>query len=195
MAMHSLAPKFRLSYIRNNPQSCLFTIVYALVTLMLFTWRFYVYSSASIQLAVARACGMVLNFQCATILVLVLRKSMSFMRSMGWARYLPLDHYIYFHKVTGWSIAFFSLLHTVAHLYNFHVAAAVTTINYWTLLFSVHLRIGWLFGAACVSGWILCAVLAVMLMLSMNFIRRSGNFEVCSVRFRFESSLTLCLPF
>ena len=171
--------KLHWGYIRNNPQSVAFTVViYLLFTLSLFVARCIAYWCTNLYLVQARACGQVLNFFCAFILIMILRKTITILRSVGMGRYLPLDHYVYFHKLTGWSIAFFSTWHTVAHLGNFWSISRVTSIPYLTVLVSPNLNLGWIGGLACISGWLLCLVLILMCVLSMNFIRRSGKFEV-----------------
>jgi hypothetical protein len=53
------------------------------------------------------------------ILVLVLRYTITILRNMGLAPFLPLDHNIYFHKLVGWVIFGQSWLHTIMHLINF----------------------------------------------------------------------------
>ncbi|KAH9528182.1 NADPH oxidase 5 [Dermatophagoides farinae] len=176
--MTLLFHKLRWGYIRNNFQSFFFTIIYIAITLSLFIYRFGQYADTTIALAIARASAIAIYGQSGLIIVLILRKSISYVRSFGLARYFPLDHYVYFHKVTGWSIAFFSLVHTLAHLYNFAKLTNITTISYIDFLVSVNLGIGWFFGSACLTGWILVIILVVMLIFSMNFIRRTGNFEV-----------------
>ncbi|UXI20577.1 protein ETHE1-like [Sarcoptes scabiei] len=174
----SLFHKLKWTYIRNNFQSFTFTIFYLLITASLFLHRFGQYKDTTIALALARASAIAIYWQSGLIIVLILRKSISSIRSFGLARYLPLDHYVYFHKLTGWSIAFFSLVHTVAHLYNFANLTEITTISYWSFLISIDLGIGWFFGSACLTGWILVAILTIMLFFTLNFFRRSGNFEI-----------------
>lgn len=176
--MISVLRKFHWNYIRNNAQSVSFTLVVLLFTGFLFVGRWYAYQCTNFFLTQARACGQVLNFHCAFILIMILRKTITHLRAFGLGRYLPLDHYVYFHKLTGWSITLFSIWHTLAHLGNFFLISRVTTIPYLSLLFSPYLGIGWIGGLACISGWLLCLVLTLMLVLSMNFIRRSGKFEV-----------------
>lgn len=176
--MTSLINKLRWSYIRNNIQSCFFTIAYICVSLGFFIYRYLEYRVTNFPLAIARASAYVIYLQNSMILILILRKSITFLRSNGFAHYLPLDHYVYFHKMTGWSIAFFGLLHTLAHLYNFANLTTITTISYMAFLFSIDIGIGWMWGAACLTGWLLVLILLIMLVLSLNFVRRSGKFEV-----------------
>ncbi|OTF74844.1 NADPH oxidase-like protein, partial [Euroglyphus maynei] len=157
--MTLLIHKLRWGYIRNNFQSFFFTIIYIAITLSLFIYRFGQYADTTTALAIARASAIAIYWQSGLIIVLILRKSISYVRSFGLARYFPLDHYVYFHKLTGWSIAFFSLVHTVAHLYNFLMLTGITTISYLDFLLSVNLGIGWFYGSACLTGWILVIIL------------------------------------
>lgn len=62
--------------------------------------------------------GQCLNFNCAWVLVLMLRNCLTQLRVRGFSSYLPLDHHIYLHKLTGVLICLYSLIHTVMHLCN-----------------------------------------------------------------------------
>ena len=68
---------------------------------------------------VSRACGRALIFNSVVILILVMRNAITFMRRLGLGAFLPLDHVIYVHKVTGTLIFFQALAHSIAHLCNF----------------------------------------------------------------------------
>jgi len=63
--------------------------------------------------------GQCLNFNCMFILVLMLRQSITFLRTHGFSMILPLDQHIYFHKLTGVFIFIQSIVHTIMHLLNF----------------------------------------------------------------------------
>lgn len=63
--------------------------------------------------------GQCLNFNCAFVLVLMLRQTLTFLRTRGLGSILPLDQHIYLHKLTGWLIVSYGLLHTLMHLINF----------------------------------------------------------------------------
>lgn len=65
-----------------------------------------------------RFTGQCLNFNCVFILVLMLRQSITFLRSRGFSLVLPLDRNIYFHKQAGYLIVFYSALHTIMHCFN-----------------------------------------------------------------------------
>ena len=46
------------------------------------------------------------------------------------------------------------------------------------LLFGVSANIGWVYGTACITGWILLAILIVMILSSLPVMRKTGHFEV-----------------
>jgi len=49
----------------------------------------------------------------------MLRHCITFLRTRGLSLFLPLDQHIYFHKITGFFIFGYSILHTLMHLMNF----------------------------------------------------------------------------
>lgn len=78
---------------------------------------------APVFLVFARIGGMLLNFNCAFIIVLMLRQTMLLIRSNRILRRLiPVDEHIDFHKFVGRFIAVLSLIHTIAHIINVAVA-------------------------------------------------------------------------
>jgi len=66
--------------------------------------------------------GQALNFNCAFVVVLMLRTSLTWLRMKGAANFLPLDNHVYLHKMCGICIVFFGFLHTAMHLINFRIA-------------------------------------------------------------------------
>lgn len=60
--------------------------------------------------------GGMLNFNCALMLILMLRKHITWLRTKGGNVLLPLDHHIDIHKTIGIIIMIETLLHTGAHL-------------------------------------------------------------------------------
>ena len=76
--------------------------------------------------------GRAILFNTVVSLIFVLRYLMTFLRNMGLAHKLPLDHSIYFHKVVGWLIFSQAWLHTIAHLINFGESTAITL--HWPLI-------------------------------------------------------------
>ena len=63
--------------------------------------------------------GRAILFNVVVSLIFVLRYLMTFLRNMGLAHKLPLDHSIYFHKVVGWLIFSLGWVHILCHLINF----------------------------------------------------------------------------
>lgn len=72
--------------------------------------------SILVSLINGRILGGMLNFNCALILVLMLRKHITWLRSKGGSLILPLDHHIDIHKIIGVIILIETILHTAAHL-------------------------------------------------------------------------------
>ena len=104
------------NYLRNNVRKVVFYSFFMAINIWLFIWRTYVYSSTHWSVAIARGCGMCLNFNSAFILVLMLRYTLTFIRSTPVGNFLPLDQSISIHKFVGWTIFIQSVIHTVAHL-------------------------------------------------------------------------------
>jgi hypothetical protein len=63
--------------------------------------------------------GQTLNFNCAFILVLMLRHGITLLRNIGCGSFLPVDQHVYLHKVCGGVVVVLSALHTLMHIINF----------------------------------------------------------------------------
>ena len=68
---------------------------------------------------------------------------MTFLRNMGLAHKLPLDHSIYFHKVVGWLIFSQAWLHTISHLINFGKLFISKQLLYFTQDWCIIRKLGW----------------------------------------------------
>ncbi|KAL1512799.1 hypothetical protein ABEB36_002327 [Hypothenemus hampei] len=176
---------FTLPYIRNNMVYLLFLFGFILVNLILFVSRWIQYRHSNWFTIFARACGQCLNFNCAFILVLMLRRCITFLRTRGYGSVLPLDQHIYFHKVTGWLIFGFSFWHSVMHACNFTLVVVKNpVINYQNFTTSEWLfttkpgLFGLIAGWANPTGVALFLILLVMFLCSQSFVRRGGCFEV-----------------
>ena len=94
-------------------------------------------SQLGISLAISRASALVINFNSALILLggcrvtMTKLKSLSIVHKLG----LPLDSAIGFHKLVGWSIGIFSLVHTCGHYVNFTKVARLTNQDLSSLMF------------------------------------------------------------
>ncbi|XP_024085279.1 NADPH oxidase 5 [Cimex lectularius] len=174
-----------LPYIRNNYVYLIFVTVFFLVNLALFVSRSIQYRNYNVYVIFARACGQCLNFNCMFVLVLMLRHSITFLRTRGFSNFLPLDQHIYFHKLTGVCIFLYSVVHTIMHLLNFSVIvlndpvinAKNYTLTEWLLTNKPGLY-GLIPGVANPTGVALTFILGIMFICSQTFVRRGGSFEI-----------------
>uniref|UniRef100_W8AMZ5 NADPH oxidase 5 n=1 Tax=Ceratitis capitata TaxID=7213 RepID=W8AMZ5_CERCA len=174
-----------MAYMKNNQAFVSYLYIYIAINLCLFISRAIQYRASNGFVIVARACGQCLNFNCAWILVLMLRHSLTYLRSQGLSSYLPLDNHIYLHKLTGIVVSILSLLHTIAHLFNFSIIvvndpkinAGHYTIGEWLLTDRPGL-FGLIPGCANPTGLALLIIILIMFICSQPFVRRKGSFEV-----------------
>lgn len=129
--------------------------------------------------------GQCLNFNCAFILVLMLRQCITFLRTRGFTAFVPLDNHIYMHKVTGILIAAYSAVHTCMHLLNFTTIVVNDPIQnchgystYEWLMTTKPGIFGFCGGCANPTGLALVVVLGIMFICSQPFVRRGGSFEI-----------------
>ncbi|KAI8118161.1 NADPH oxidase 5 [Lucilia cuprina] len=178
---HQLTP----AYMKNNHVFVTYLFIYIAVNVCLFVSRAIQYRASNIFVIFARACGQCLNFNCAWILVLMLRHSLTYLRSRGLSTYLPVDNHIYLHKLTGIVVSVLSLVHTIMHLFNFSLVVvndplinkANYTIAEWLLTDRPGL-FGLVPGCANPTGIALFIILLIMFICSQPFVRRKGSFEV-----------------
>ncbi|CAG8551451.1 2378_t:CDS:2, partial [Dentiscutata heterogama] len=76
-----------------------------------------------ITFTMARSAALVLHVDAAMILFPVCRNLISVLRSTPLGGIIPFDENIEFHKAIGWSIVFFTIVHTVSHWINFYELA------------------------------------------------------------------------
>ncbi|XP_011699769.1 PREDICTED: NADPH oxidase 5 [Wasmannia auropunctata] len=183
-------------YMKNNYVFIAFISMFMLINVALFVSRLYEYRHDNGYIMFARACGQCLNFDCAFILVLMLRQCITFLRTHSFNSLVPLDHHIYLHKMTGIMIGIFSIVHTLMHLIycgtviikDEKMNSGNYTMSEW-LLTSRPGYFGLVAGSAYPTGVILVIILVTMLVCSMPFVRRGGCFEI------FYWSHLLFIPF
>lgn len=174
--------KCNREYIKNNVTSVFFFCSWLLMNLLLIAQRiheYYFVNNATVAMTIARCCGQCLNFNCTFILLLMIRKTITFLRSLNLSEYLPLDQHIYYHKLVGWAIMLFSIVHTVAHGVNIFQFIQKNPENrtFFQCFFGTQYAIG-LFHSAFITGWVLSVLLIAITVSSMNFVRRKDHFEV-----------------
>lgn len=113
-----------------------------------------------------RASGRCLDFCGALVLVPMMRRLGTWVRSTWLGGVLPVDDAIDFHKIVGHTLFGWSVVHTAAFVLAFRVGHAPGAIG-WLLATSRGL-----------TGAILLGVFAVMWFFSLSFIRRTRRFEL-----------------
>ncbi|XP_063437585.1 NADPH oxidase 5-like isoform X2 [Mytilus trossulus] len=166
------------NYFANNLRKVLFYVWYAVVNIVLMGYAGYLYSEENGFLITARVCGLPLNFNCMLILILMMRKSLTYLRLTFWNNFLPLDHNILFHKRVGIIIFILAIIHTGAHIGNAVVVADESEFTVADILVTDAAELGTIIGSAYFTGWALDIILIIMIICSMEFVRRSGHFEV-----------------
>ncbi|CAF1434112.1 unnamed protein product [Adineta steineri] len=167
------------NYLQDNiPQIILF-IIYFLINLALSLYVIIFRSTIlknNVCIIFARVCGMLLNLNCSLILILTLKQTILIIRSKRFLRYwIPVDIHIDFHKFIGRFISILAIIHTIAHMINF---GYVQEYSWSILMFTTTPHIGWVGGFATLSGIILSIVLAIIIIFSMNWVRRKGYFQI-----------------
>jgi hypothetical protein len=107
------------SYYRNNISFYVTVFGYFIVQIVLVLIQMHIYSDVNWAVKMARAGGILLNFNSGLIVLLVLRRLVTWVRNSVIGRnYLPVDHFIKFHKYIGMLILLYSIIHTVGHCIN-----------------------------------------------------------------------------
>ncbi|KAK7891768.1 hypothetical protein WMY93_023731 [Mugilogobius chulae] len=166
------------SYWHNNSRKLLFLMGYVLLSIALFSMAMWRNREGGPWYMLARGCGQCLNFNCTLILVLMLRRCLTWLRATWVVKVLPLDQSVLLHQIVGYAILFYTLLHTCAHLFNFVKLSESGEFSFWEYVFTTRPGIGWVKGTASVTGVVLQVLIFLMVICSMTFVRRSGHFEV-----------------
>ncbi|XP_054128959.1 NADPH oxidase 5 [Melozone crissalis] len=127
-------------------------------------------------LALARGCGQSLNLNCALLAALMLRRSLTWLRSTPLAELFPLELHVRGHERVGHLVLVLGTAHAGAHL-----AQAGLARRDWLVALGEYVRragAGGVGGTAPQSGLALLALLLAMLACSSPCVRRGGHFEV-----------------
>ncbi|KAJ2722551.1 hypothetical protein GGI07_003258 [Coemansia sp. Benny D115] len=84
----------------------------------------------------ARSAALVLHVDTALVLLPICRTVISWIRTTPLNRVIPFDHALLFHKLIGYSILLFTLVHAGSHYRNYWVVSTVTGTPYWKVLFT-----------------------------------------------------------
>ncbi|XP_042333303.1 NADPH oxidase 5 isoform X2 [Sceloporus undulatus] len=172
---HYLSP----AYWHNNGSKLLFLGSYLCVNILLFAFAALKHVGSGIWIMLAKGCGQCLNLNCTFLVVLMLRRCLTWLRSTWAAGVLPLDQNVLLHQLTGWAVAALTVVHTGAHLANFvRMSQTNSTHHFWEYLLTTRPKIGWVYGSASLTGLALQLLVGLILVCSSTLVRKSGHFEV-----------------
>ncbi|KAG8836196.1 hypothetical protein FRC17_009539 [Serendipita sp. 399] len=126
----------------------------------------------------ARTAALVLHIDVIFILFPICRNFISLLRQTPLNSFIPFDESVRFHIATAWSIVLFSVVHIIAHMYNF-AALAVLRVRGTTRNAAVEfLALNFTTGTGA-TGWIMTVALGVMVWFAVEKRRRrpNGGFE------------------
>ncbi|XP_072725214.1 NADPH oxidase 5 [Ciconia boyciana] len=167
------------AYWHNHRSKLAFLGGYAGLNLLLFALAALRHAGLGGWVVVARGCGQCLNFNCAFLAVLMLRRCLTWLRVTPIAKVLPLDQHVVFHQLVGYVVLALAAVHTGAHVANFSRLARQDGRHALAeYLLSARPGVGGLGGTASQTGLALQGLLAAMLAFSSPCVRRSGHFEV-----------------
>jgi predicted ferric reductase len=115
------------NYLYNNFGRDVFMVVYWCINIFLFCQEFYViYNNPGVQRILgipacfSRASASVIKFNCALILIPVLRNLLTWLRGTFVNNYIPIDKNIEFHKYCAFVMLIFSGVHVWFHYVNMY---------------------------------------------------------------------------
>ncbi|XP_062849334.1 NADPH oxidase 5 [Trichomycterus rosablanca] len=166
-------------YWHNNSRKMFFLCLYSFLNILLFIIAMMQHAAGGPWFMLAKGCGICLNLNCTFVMVLMLRRCLTWLRATWVVKILPLDQNILLHQIVGYAILIFSVVHTMAHVINF-VQLSYTERGYqiWEYLLTTRPGIGWVKGTASVTGIVLQILIGLMVVCSSTFVRRSGHFEI-----------------
>uniref|UniRef100_A0A8C5CE89 NADPH oxidase 5 n=1 Tax=Gadus morhua TaxID=8049 RepID=A0A8C5CE89_GADMO len=163
------APRYLTrAYWQNNSRKLTFLMAYALLSLLLFSSALLHHRGGGVCYMVAKGCGQCLNFNCTFVMVLMLRRCLTWLRATWLVRVLPLDQNILLHQIVGYVLCGVSPAHLSQH----------TGYSLWEYLLTTRPGVGWVRGSASLTGVVLQLLIGLMVLCSSTFVRRSGHFEV-----------------
>lgn len=131
--------RVRLWFVNEGGRRTFFS-VWILLHAMVYAFGFlnYLYkdnlngarATFGITYPIARSAALVLHVDVAMLLLPVCRNFITVIRRSHLNSIIPFDANITFHKAVGWSIVFFSTLHTAAHMNNFARFAKLTKTGF-----------------------------------------------------------------
>uniref|UniRef100_A0A8C5MV05 NADPH oxidase 5 n=1 Tax=Leptobrachium leishanense TaxID=445787 RepID=A0A8C5MV05_9ANUR len=167
------------TYWHNNRNKLLFLCSYWCLNILLFTLAAVGHVNLGPWIMIAKGCGQCLNFNCTFIVVLMLRRCLTRLRTTCAVRFLPLDQNVHLHELVGYNIFVQTIVHTAAHVINFIILSLnVGTYTFWQYFLTMEPGIGWVYGSASLTGIFLQLLICLTLACSSSFVRKGGHFEI-----------------
>lgn len=111
-----------LDKLRDNLPRVITLSLYILINIALILYvAIYraVVMKAPVFIVFARISGMLLDFHCSLVILLMLKQTILLIRTTKLYKWLPIDDHIDFHKFVGRLIVVLSCIHTISHMINF----------------------------------------------------------------------------
>mmetsp|Transcript_12324 Transcript_12324/g.49414 ORF Transcript_12324/g.49414 Transcript_12324/m.49414 type:complete len:539 (-) Transcript_12324:37-1653(-) len=147
-------------YLMAHLPKAVIGVIWLFANLALFLEHFiyYYFQGMNLYVMIARGFGQMLNFNCALILIPVLRNVITALRQTFLYKFVPFDSNIMFHRRIAWMILFAGYGHGVAHYFNYGLQDSPYAFAWGTL--------------AGITGNLLVFVMIVMYTSAIDSIRR-----------------------
>ncbi len=110
---------FSLQFYKSNFSFCIFILIYVLIHIGLVIQRIVQYKDSNAAIIVARSAGILLDFNMSFIILLVLKRCLTWLGTINILRIiLPIGDFLAIHKFVGIFILVLSFVHTIAHCVN-----------------------------------------------------------------------------
>lgn len=160
-------------------------ILWLVVNACLFTWKYSEFSSNPLYniagrcVSVAKGTAEMLKFNMALVLVPVLRRILTFLRSTFLSHVIPFDDNINFHKLIAVMIAVTSLLHTALHLFCNYPRLSTCPYDEYKkyggklLGHKQPTYLGLMLTSVTVTGFLMILFMCISFTLAMHYFRRN----------------------
>jgi predicted ferric reductase/Ca2+-binding EF-hand superfamily protein len=161
-------PSAIATFVTDRPAAAVALVLWVLANAALFTLAVIRYAElgAAPPILVARGAGACLNLNGALILVPMMRRLLTWVRTTPLAHVVPVDDAVDAHRLVGFTAFAFGVVHGAAHLVNY---AFFTERSFAEQLFLTQ---------AGATGLAVTVVFAVMWLCARDAVRRSGRFEL-----------------
>ena len=150
--------------IENRATLVVFLALLGVINIALFVNGALAYQGQGPWVMLPRGCGASLNFNGALILVPVMRRILTWLRSRRIGRLFPIDDALLIRRLLAYAILLLGLVHSAAHFVNYSQHDGILTSLMYT--------------SAGRTGATLLLISMVMWAFSLPRVRKSGRFEL-----------------